>query len=445
MITAVLVALSLAIAILATWMIGRSAISKVQAANIALAEQFKSAQATGEARAREIETLRKSLYDLQHDAIMATKTIASLQAQLVAKEELLSQQKDFVASVRQEMEREFRILATTSLDQNAQKFSEQQTTKLDDLLKPFRENIESFRKDVEDKFREEGKEKSALQREIELLGKASMMLTKEAKDLTEALRGSTKQQGDWGEGILERILEHCGPKEGIDYTTQASSVTEDGTTIRPDVVLHLPGNRNLVIDSKVSLTHYWDMCASEDTAIQQTFFPLICNSLRQHIDGLYKKPYNEVKDTPDYLVMFVPVEAAYITALQHDGSLWKYAYDRNILLISPTNLIPFMRLVDNLWDRDKKFKNAEAIADKAGKLYDKLVGFIDSYEDVGKKLEAAQKSYDAGMRQLYTGKDNLITQAERMKGLNITAKKDLPESLVEKAALAEGIVLPSTQ
>ena len=202
------------------------------------------------------------------------------------------------------------------------------------------------------------------------------------------------------------------------------------------------GGRNLVIDSKVSLNHYWDMCAAEDGPARERHYPLICTALRKHIDELHRRPYNEVSGTPGYLIMFVPVEAAYITALQHDSSLWQYAYDKQVLLISPTNLIPFMRMVESLWDRDKKYKNAENIAKHAGLLYDKLAGFVKNYEKVGNALRSAQLSYDESFGQLATGRGNLIAKAEEMKALKISNKQNLPAALAESAALAEGIHLP---
>jgi len=379
----------------------------------------------------------------QKDVLSLQSNNARLQAAVETKEAQLTEQKDFITGVKAEMEREFRLIATNTVDQSAKTLGLQQESKLTDLLKPFREQITTFQDAVGKHFTEEGKEKTALQKEIELLAKSSQLLSKQATDLTEALRGSTKQQGDWGEGILERILEHCGLKEGIDYTIQAAGKAADGSAYRPDVVLHMVGDRNLVIDSKVSLNHYWDMCAAE-AAAKDAYLPHICGALKKHIDELHRRPYNEVVGTPGYLIMFIPVEAAYITALQHDSSLWQYAYDKQVLLISPTNLIPFMRMVESLWDRDKKYKNAESIAKNAGLLYDKLVGFVKNYEKVGNALRSAQLSYDESYNQLATGRGNLIAKAEEMKALKISNKHQLPAAMVERAALAEGMQLPET-
>jgi DNA recombination protein RmuC len=391
------------------------------------------------------DRLSKQYAESQQALSQAQQQHVRLEAVVAAKEEQLAAQKAFVAQVKAEMEREFKLIAASTVDQSAKNLGEQQAGKLTDLLKPFREQIHAFQESVGKHFNEAGKEKSALQKEIELLAKSSQLLTRQATDLTEALRGSTKQQGDWGEGILERILEHCGLKEGIDYSVQAAERSHEGKAYRPDVVLHMVGGRNLVIDSKVSLNAYWDMCACDDAGERERYMPMICSALRKHIEELHRRPYSEVTGTPGYLIMFVPVEAAYITALQHDGSLWQYAYDKGVLLISPTNLIPFMRMVESLWDREKKYRNAESIARQAGLLYDKLVGFAKNYEKVGAALKTAQASYDESYSQLATGRGNLIAKAEEMKALKISSKQQLPANMVERAMLADGIQLPETQ
>lgn len=392
-----------------------------------------------------MESAHDSLHKAHHALVAESRRdkdeLAQLAGRLQAAEDRYAHTLRDREELGEAIKAQFSVLAGQVLDTKTQTFNQQQETKLNDLLNPFKQQIESFRQQVTEKFTDEGKDKAALKREIELLNQTNTLLGKQATSLTEALRGSTKKQGDWGEGILESILEYCGLTKGIHYVTQATSRTEEGITIRPDVLVHLPGKRSLVIDSKVSLVHYWDLCAAANADVQAACLPLINRSLRQHIDCLYKKPYNEVAGTPDYLIMFVPVEAAYIMALQHDATIWQYAYSRNVVLISPTNLIPFMRVVQHLWDTDDKHNNAKEIADRAGKLYDKLAGFVSNYLKIGTELETAQKAYQEGLGQLSSGKDNLIRQAEKMKALNISNKKELPASLVESALL--GADLPA--
>jgi DNA recombination protein RmuC len=391
---------------------------------------------------QENEKLSESLMAAQSAATEASRANARLEASVEAKDAQLAAQQGFIEAARADMEREFRLIAASSLDRNARNLGEQHEAKLGELLRPFREQIHHFQEAVGKHFVEEGKEKTALQKEIEILHRSSQLLSQQANGLAEALRGSTKQQGDWGESILEKILEFCGFQEGIHYTRQASAKSEDGNGFRPDVVLHLAGGRNLVIDSKVSLNAYWDMCACEDASKKNGFLPSITAALRRHIDELHRRPYQEVSGTPGYLIMFVPVEAAYVTALQHDGGLWQHGYAKGVLIISPTNLIPFLRMVESLWDREKKYENAEAIAKQAGALYDKLAGFVDTYQKLGSALAGAQKSYDESYAQLAGGRGNLLSKAEQMKALHISNKKQVPAAIAERAQLADGIALP---
>lgn len=391
---------------------------------------------------KENEQLGIKLATVQTSLTEAIKANARLEAMLESKDAQLASQQAFIERAREDMEREFRLLATTALDRNARQLGEQHEGKLGEMLRPFREQIQHFQEAVGRHFTEEGKEKAALQKGIELLHSSSQALSQQANSLAEALRGNTKQQGDWGEGILEKILEHCGLCEGIHYSRQMAGKTEEGQAFRPDLVLHLAGGRNIVIDSKVSLNAYWDMCACEDAGKQRDFLPAVTAALRKHVDELHRRPYNEVAGTPGYLIMFVPVEAAYIAALQHDGRLWQHAYAKGVLIISPTNLIPFLRMVQSLWDRDEKFKNAEVIAQQAGALYDKLASFVENYQKLGNALAGVQKSYDESFAQLVGGRGNLVSKAEQMKKLHISNKKQIPSVLAERAQLADGITLP---
>ncbi len=390
----------------------------------------------------EKEKLIAALATAQSACNELSKENTRQEAALVLKDEQLATQKAFIETARADMEREFRLIAANTLEQNARNLGAQHESKLTDLLRPFREQIHNFQDSVGKHFSEEGKEKASLQKEILMLRQSSELLSKQANGLSEALRGSTKQQGDWGEGILEKILEHCGLQEGIQYTIQVSSRSEEGKAFRPDVVLNLPGRRNIVIDSKVSLNAYWDMCACDDETAKTSFLPLIVSALRKHVDELHNRPYHEVNGSPDFLIMFVPVEAAYIAALQHEGSLWQHAYDKGVLIISPTNLIPFLRMVESLWDREHKYEHAEAIAKQAGTLYDKLVTFVETYQKLGNALSSAQKSYNDSLGQLASGRGNLLSRAEQMKALHISNKKNLPEQLAEQAQLGDGLSLP---
>jgi len=345
--------------------------------------------------------------------------------------------------MKQMMATEFKVLANDILETKAKAFGEQQENKLTEMLTPFRKEIEAFKKDFDEKFTDEVREKSSLRTEIGRLATLNNTLANEAKSLTDALRGSTKKQGDWGEDILERILEFSGLQKNVHYILQAQSENEEGKTIRPDVIVSYPDNRFLVIDSKVSLSNYWDFCNASELAEQDTHLPLLIRSIKAHIDGLKSKKYTDVAGTPDFIIMFMPVEAAYITAMQSDHSLWQYAYDRKVLLISPTNLIPAMKMVSDMWNRDSISRDAEMIAERSVKLYEKLVGFIESFEGVGKELDQANKKWNEARGRLYEGSGNIVSQGKRLKGmLGNRTNKDIEEKLIQLAEAEENLVAP---
>lgn len=370
----------------------------------------------------------------------ANNTIARLEEEVKSRDErLLSQKQDF-EEIKGKLEKEFKVIAGSILDNSSQKLTQQQTEKLDDLLKPFREQIDGFKKDIDSKFTNEASEKGSLKQQIESLVNLNQSIAKEALALTEALRGSTKKQGDWGEDILERILEYSGLQKDVHYFVQSQSYNDEGKTIRPDIIVRYPDTRYLVVDAKVSLTHYWDFCNAATPEDQKAQYPKIVGSLKAHIDGLAAKKYTDIKGTPDFIIMFMPVEAAYITAMQHDHTLWQYAYDRKILLISPTNLLPAMKMVSIMWDKDGVNRDGELIVKKAVGLYEKFHTFITTFESVGSDIEKAQKRWTEAKGQLYTGKDNFISQGSKLKILlGKRSSKELPPELVDAASLQNDV------
>jgi DNA recombination protein RmuC len=258
-------------------------------------------------------------------------------------------------------------------------------------------------------------------------------LSAQAENLTRALTNNVKSQGYWGESILESILQYAGLQKDLHYFVQESSQNEAGDTIRPDVIIKYPDGRALVVDSKVSLLHYTRLIAAGDEAERKTQEALLLQSFRQHADGLSRKNYQSVADALDFVLMFVPVESAYIQAMQADTTLWQFAYQKRVLLISPTNLVPAMKLVADLWQRDGVNRKAEAIAERAGKLYDKLVGFVDNFDRVGSQLEKATETWRDAQKQLVQGRGNLISQAEKMREMHIKTQKKLPGNWTEQA------------
>lgn len=370
--------------------------------------------------------------------IIANNSINRMEEELKNKNERLVTQKQDLEEVKTKLESEFRIIAGAVLDNSSQKMTQQQTEKLNDLLKPFREQIDGFKKDIDSKFTNEAAEKGSLKQQIESLVNLNQSIAKEALALTEALRGSTKKQGDWGEDILERILEYSGLQKDVHYFVQQQSQNDEGKIIRPDIIVRYPDTRYLVIDAKVSLTHYWDYCNAAAADDQKMLLPKIVGSLKAHIDGLAAKKYTDIAGTPDFIIMFMPVEAAYITAMQSDHTLWQYAYDRKILLISPTNLLPAMKMVSIMWDKDAVNRDGEQIVKKAVGLYEKFHGFITTFESVGADIDRAQKRWAEAKGQLHTGRDNFISQGGKLKQLlGNRTKKELPPELLDAAELEE--------
>ena len=277
--------------------------------------------------------------------------------------------------------------------------------------------------------------------QIERLVKLNETIGEEARNLTSALKGNSKVQGDWGEMILETLLENAGLERGINFETQLTRDSggnvlknDEGKLLRPDVLIKLPDNHSIIVDSKVSLTAFIDYCNAEDENVRIVAGKKHLQSVYAHIDELYAKMYqNNLKGAADYVMMFIPNESAYIAAVQLDINLWKYAYERGVIIVSPTHLFSVMSIVSQLWRQDKQNRNAMMIAERGGKLYDKLVLFMDSFEKVGKSIDDAMTSYNKSFNQLRTGKGNVLRQAEDMKALGAKASKSLPERLSDSA------------
>ena len=338
---------------------------------------------------------------------------------LQARNQMLSEnmevQKQEVQRIRQEMNNEFKVLANEILQEKSKSFSEMNHERLAEILNPLKERLEGFKKTVEETYNNEARERFSLKEQIKELVERSESIGAEAKQLTHALRGDSKIQGDWGEMILESILEKSGLEKDREYFIQETLRDEEGHTIqgsdgrkmRPDVIIRYPGGENhqMVIDSKVSLTAYVNYV---------------------NIDELAGKSYQDYVGKGDHVMMFIPNEAAYLAAMQADHALWQYAYEKKVLLLSPTNLIAALKLVADLWQRDKQTRNAIDIAEEGGKLYDKFAGFVEDMEKIGKSLNTTAMAYTDAMKKLKTGNGNLIGRVEKLKVMGVKAKKNLP-------------------
>lgn len=365
----------------------------------------------------------------------AEKENHSLKTELQFTNQQLSTQKQQLEEIGKQFTHEFQVLAQNILEEKTRSFNSLQEKSLADLLTPLKDNIQTFKTEFEHKYTTESNERISLREQIKHMMELNQTLSKEANSLTSALRGQVKQQGNWGEMILESILEFADLQKGIHYFVQERSYGEEGQGLQPDVIVRYPDGRSIVIDSKVSLLHYEQYCSAQHKDQQDTALQLLLGSLNRHIDGLSGKEYPDAVGALDFVMLFVPVEGAYITILQANPSLWQYAYKKRVLLISPTNLIAAMKLVYDLWKRDGINQNAEAIAEKAVKIYEKLAAFIEDFEKVGTQLERTTTIFLDAKKKLHTGRGNVLSQAHQMKnklGHN-KPNRELPAVMVEEA------------
>ena len=361
---------------------------------------------------------------------------ATLAEKLAARDEALARQKEELTALQERQRVEFKNLAAEILEEKSNQFKQTNRESLELLLKPFRDNIEGFRKKVEEVYEKEAQQRFSLKEEIRHLNEMNLRMSQEANNLTAALKGNSKVQGDWGEMILETILDSSNLIKGVHYQTQENiKDNETGANLRPDVILNLPEGKQIVIDSKVSLTAYVTYSEADAPEAQQRAVKEHVRSVRSHIAELAGKSYQTLLNgqnksvSPDFVIMFIPNEPAFLLAMQQDSALWSDAYNRKVIISSPTNLFALLKIVDDLWKRDGQSKNALAIATEGANLYDKFVGFSETLLDLGRSLGAATGKYEQAMNQLKTGRGNLIRRAERLRELQVKASKSLPAQL----------------
>ncbi|MES2851941.1 MAG: DNA recombination protein RmuC [Bacteroidota bacterium] len=397
-------------------------------------------------KSEDFEALREELNLVKIDLNEKNQQLATSKASNIALNHNLETQKKEIEELGKKFNLEFENIANKILETKSEKFTELNKNNLKTLLEPLGQNIDEFKKQVNEVYKTESNERFSLGERVKELAILNQVISEEAKNLTKALKGEAKTQGNWGEMILESILERSGLRKNEQYFMEHELKDENGNAIlsdsegkkmRPDAVIKYPDNRNVILDSKVSLNAFTRLIASVDVLEQKKELDSHIAAVKMHIVALSTKGYDDYDKALDFVMMFIPSEPAYIAALQGDPDLWNFAYDKRILLISPTNLITSLKLIVDLWKREYQNQNAIEIAERGAKLYDKFVGFVTNLDAVGKSIDRAQSSYKDAFKQLSTGNDNLVDQATKMKKLGLKPKKELPPEMVKAATVLE--------
>ncbi len=363
---------------------------------------------------------------------------AELQGSRVRLEESLKhadEKQKLLEASEERLKKEFERLAQHIFEQKSQRLQDSSKQTLETTLAPFRQQLDAFKKQVDQQYTEETKQRASLSTELSSLKELNKQMAAEAEALTRALKGDTKTQGNWGEVVLERILKQSGLREGHEYETQSHHRDEEGKSFKPDVIVHLPNDKDVVIDSKVSLVAYERYFNSDDDNDRHAALNEHVTSLRNHIKGLGKKNYQQLDSvrTLDYVLMFIPIEPAFLLAVDRDPELIRLALDNNIMLVSPTNLLVALRTVNNIWQYEYQNQNAQRIASDATKLYDKFVNFTEDLQRVGNALDTARKNYDGAMNKLSTGRGNLVGRVENFRKLGVQSSKKIDQQLLQQA------------
>ena len=399
--------------------------------NDASARAEKSA---ADARVAELEAgVSRAQQQLSDERIAHVRT----QSERDALKQSIEQMRTEREATERTMKSEFKNLANEILTEHQHNLRQANRDSLDLLLKPFKDNITDFRERVERIYAHENEQRGALKNELDNLIKLNQQMTSSAANLTDALKGNSKVQGDWGEAYLETILESTGLVRGIHYHIQQNIKGEEGQNLRPDVVLSLPEERSIVIDSKVSLTAYVRYAEAESEAERRQALAEHVQSVKKHVQELALKEYQKLINSPDFVIMFIPTEPAFLEALKEDNTIWAEAYRKKIIISSPTNLFALLKMVGDMWRRDEQTKNQAEIVDKATKLYEQLVVFTEQLEGVGSALDTAKSKYDEAYKRLHTGNNNIVRLGERLKKLGLPTKKQQSAKLLAESDVDE--------
>ena len=409
--------------------------AKMQAEKISLEEKIVASQA-------QIQDFKETLEKERNEKEAIRNEKDSLAIQLSKKEvdfenlwERNKEQKQEVEQLQEKFTKEFENLANKILDEKSNKFTEQNKENLQNILSPLQDKIHLFEKKVEDTHKESIDYHAALRQQILGLREMNLQMSKETINLTKALKGDSKMQGNWGELVLERVLEKSGLEKGREYEVQQAFTTADGNRVFPDVVINLPDGKKMIVDSKVSLTAYEKYSNEEDEELKANYLKEHVTSIKRHVEQLGTKNYQDLYqiESPDFVLLFIPIEPAFAMALNEDTSLYNKAFEKNIVIVTPATLLATLRTIDSMWTNQKQQENALEIARQAGALYDKFEGFVADLIKIGKKIDESKVEYAGAMNKLVEGKGNLISSVERLKKMGAKAKKALPDTILNRA------------
>jgi DNA recombination protein RmuC len=402
--------------------------------NSQLEAQYTYTQNTLEDKRLELQEKQQRLDHLYDEFQQLMTDSSRIEEQNKFLHQQLQEEKQRLEQIQQEFKVQFENTAQQLLQRISGTFMEQNQHKMDDILKPLSEKIESFRNSVQQSLVAETSQRTELKAELQKLLLLNQTLTQEANNLTNALKGDTKKQGNWGEMILERVLEASGLEKGIHYITQDAQRDSEGALKKPDLLLKLPEDRQLVIDSKVSLKAYEQYCSATDETEKQQALKLHLQSVKNHVDELSSKSYHSLyKNTTDFVLLFVPIEPAYALAILQQDDLYDYAFRKRIIVVSVPSLLATLRIINAMWRLENQNRNAEEIVKQGSALYEKFVGFTEDMRTVGTHLGRSQEVYESAMNKLSTGRGNLVNRAEGMRRLGLETKKELPRELIEKS------------
>ncbi|MDP3642658.1 MAG: DNA recombination protein RmuC [Bacteroidota bacterium] len=383
---------------------------------------------------KEKEELIQQIQVLRTENSIQNQQLARAEGDFLNLQEKLDTQKKEMETIQQKFTSEFESIAAKILKQNTAEFSASNQKSITELLSPLKEKIQVFEKKVEDTYEKGLKDQTDLKAELKKLHDLNLKISDEANNLTRALKGDVKKQGNWGEMILERILERSGLTEGREYMKQESVLSENGQRLQPDVVIHLPDQKHIVVDSKVSLVAYERLVNSDNEKDRLVFVKEHLQSVRSHIKILSEKHYQHSQgfNSPDFVLLFIPIESSFSIAVQEDQDLFSFAWDNKVVIVSPSTLLATLRTIASIWQQENQNRNALEIARQSGALYDKFVGFIEDMESIGKSIDSTRKNYEMATNKLYTGSGNLVKRAENIKKLGAKTTKELPiEKLIE--------------